>query len=199
MSDIVDNILNKNTIITAAPGEGSTTLALYLTNILSETNNVLFFDTGRTIDRQYIQKHYVTMYNNCCIFQGALDQFLNYLSDVNRQLRNIDYVVIDTGDILSKKDILNLYNIFNSLNVKMICTSQLRVNPGTSKPYSTVEEWNKQLPNHPFDNSVWIRKVNEPNQFMNRKYIDIYDKFRIGNKFYNRSILSFDKKKGNIL
>jgi len=199
MSELIQRVVGKNTIITSPPSEGSTTLALYITNILSVSSNVLFFDTGRTIDRQYIKEHYKDMFANCFILQGSLDYFLNYLSDLNRQLRHIDYVVIDTGDILSKKDLLNLYNIFDSCNINMICTSQLRVNPGNSRPYSTVEEWNKQLTNNPFDNSIWIRKVNEPNTFLNRKYIDIYDRFRVGNRYQSRSIFNFDKKKGNIL
>ena len=199
MSDFLKYIVNKNSIITSPPGEGSTTLALYLTNILSNTYNVLFFDTGKNIDRKYIKEHYNDMNVNAFIFQGSINYFLDYLSDLNRQLINLDYIIIDTGDILDKKTLFNIHSIFEACNINVICTSQLRVNPGTSKPYSTVEEWNKQLPNHPFDNSIWIRKVNEPNTFLNRKYIDIYDKFRVGNKFYNRSILSFDKKKGNIL
>jgi len=199
MSDLMGYVLNKNTIISAAPGEGSTTLALYLTNILSTSSNVLFFDTGNTLDKQYIKTHYNDMYNHCFIIQGSYDNFLNYLSDLNRQLSNLDYIIIDTGDIITKPNLLNLYNIFDACDINIICTSQLRVNPGTGKPYSTVEEWNKQLTKKPFDNSIWIRKVNEPNTFLNRKYIDIYKEFRIGNHYIDRSIFSFDRKKGNIL
>ena len=200
MYDFIKHIENKNTIITSAPGEGSTNLAYLITHELAIKGKiVLFFDTGHTLNRTYIKEHYFAMYNFSFIIQGSLDIFINYLTDMNRILSYIDYVVIDTGDILSKKHLLTLYNLFDSCNIKVICTSQLRLNPNTSKPYSTVEEWNKQSSELPFDNSIWIRKVNEPNKILNRKYIDIYNNFRIGNKYYSRSLISIDKKRGNIL
>ncbi len=198
MKEFMKYIVNKNSIITANPGGGSTSLALLLTNMLSKYYSVLFFDTGHMIDRSYIERHYNDMYNNCFIMQSSLDYFIDYLSEMNRHLSNLDYIVIDTADILDKKKIQFLFDIFDVCNVNVICTSQLRVNMGTGKPYSTVEEWNKQLASKPFDNSIWIRKVNEPNTFLNRKYIDIHNHFRRGNDFITRKIMNFDKKQGNI-
>ena len=118
MNDIIKNILNKNTIITSPPGGGSTNLALYLTNTLCVKYNVLYFDTGKTVDKVYIKDHYNDMYKESFIFQGSITHFINYLTDLNRQLIHLDYIVIDTGDILNKNTHLSLTQIQTSNEIK---------------------------------------------------------------------------------
>jgi len=199
MSNFISSIENKNTIITSAPGEGSTNLLYYICNELAINSKlILLFDTGNQLNREYLKKYYFGIYNFVFIFQGSYEDFMNYISNINRNLSIFDYIFIDTADILNKDKLYNLIKLLSNYNIKLICTSQLRINPNNSKPYSTVEEWNKQFNGLLFDCSIWIRKVNEPNKFLNRKYIDIYDKYRIGNKYQYRSILNFDRKQGFI-
>ena len=198
MKNFMKNIVNKNTIITSNPGGGSSSLALFFTEFLCKYYNILYFDTGHYLDREYIKKYYPNIYNNVFILQSSIDDFINYLSELNRNIIYIDYIIIDTGDMLNKNIISNLYLLLKEFNINIICTSQLRINPNNAKPYSTVEEWNKQLTDKPFQNSIWIRNVNEPGMILTRKYIDVFENYRIGNRYYKRIILNFDKRNGSI-
>lgn len=198
MKNFMRDIVNKNTIITSSPGGGSSSLALLFTNFLSEYYNILYFDTGHSLDRVYIKQFYSKIFNNVNVIQAPIEVLFDYIIELNTSLKDIDYIIIDTGDMLNKQIISDLYNLLKVFDVYLIVTSQLRMNPNTGKPYSTVEEWNKQLVEKPFQNSIWIRKVNEPNATVNRKYVDVYNNFRIGNRYYKRIILNFNKKRGNI-
>jgi len=198
MKTFMKDIVNKNTIITSNAGGGSSSLALFFTEFLSNYYNVLYFDTGHLVDRAYIKKHYPNVHENVFILQSSIDDFFNYLSELNRNIVNIDYIIIDTGDMLNKATIQALNSLLKEFNINMICTSQLRVNPNNARPYSTVEEWNKQLSDKPFQNSIWIRNVNEPGTLLTRKYIDVFKDFRVGNRYYKRIILNFDKRNGSI-
>lgn len=196
---MIEYIINKSSIITSNVGGGSTSLALYIINNLIQNNNILYYDTTYSINRDFLRQYYSNVFDNCIFFQGQQDTFLNFISELGGNLQNIDYIVIDTADTFGKQTLSNLNNLTSLYNIKLIVTSQLRVNPNTGKPYSTVEEWNKQLSERIFHNSIWIRAVNEPNTITKRKYIDIYNEFRIGNKYYKRYIFNFDIKRGNIL
>jgi len=195
--DIIESIKNKNSIITSNPGGGSTSLGLYIVNNLILDNNIIYFNTTFNLDNNYIYKNYNNLYNNCIIMQSSIEHFFNYINDISGILDDIDYIIIDTADIMGKDSLKNLVDLLNLFNVNLICTSQLRVNPNNSQPYSTVEQWNKQLIIPIFNCSIWIRKVNEPGNF-NRKYIDIYNNYRIGNHYSKRFILNFNEKDGTI-
>jgi len=196
---LMDNIIGKNSIITSSIGGGSTSFTLYLLDNLCECYTTLYYSTGANIDNAFIKKYYPSVYNNCIFFIATLNLFLEYITDLGNNLIHFSYIIIDTADIIGKNTLKDIKNLLDIYNIKLIVTSQLRINPNTNKPYSTVEEWNKQLSNKLFENSIWIRNVNEPNTITKRKYIDIYNFFRIGNKFYKRYILNYDKRQGNIL
>ena len=196
---MIKHIRNKNTIITANPGGGATTLLLYYINTLCITDNILFYDTGLNIDRVYITSFYKNMYDNVYFIQSSNEIFFNYLIELGDKLKLFKYIVLDTADSFGKTSLFNIYQLLELYDINIIVTSQLRVNPNNSKPYSTVEEWNKQYTDKIFDNSIWIRNVNEPNMITRRKYIDIYNQYRRGNKYDYRYLLEFDKKRGNIL
>jgi len=195
---LMDYIVGKNSIITSNVGGGSTSFTLYLVNNLSEEHAILYYSTG-SIDRYFIKNYYPSVYNNCTFFIATLELFLDYITGMGSKLENFSYIVIDTADVVGKDTIIYLIALLDIYNIKLIVTSQLRVNPNNSKPYSTVEEWNKQISSPIFDNSIWLRNVTEPNNINKRKYIDIYPYFRRGNNFDKRYILSFDKRRGNVL
>lgn len=196
---LIDYIVNKNSIITSNVGGGSTSFTLYLLNNLCISNNVLYYSTGSNIDRSFVKNYYNNVYHECTFFIGPLDIFLSYLTNLGSKLENFNYIILDTADVIGKESLQSLKMLFDLYNINMIATSQLRVDPNNSRPYSTVEEWNKQLNGELFQNSIWIRNVNEPNTINKRKYIDIYNHFRIGNRYTKRYIISFDKKRGNVL
>jgi cellulose biosynthesis protein BcsQ len=197
---IIYNILNKNSIITSKTNGGSTSFSLYLANELSLLNhNILYYDTSKSIESNFVQKHYINTYNNVLFFISSKEIFFNYIITMGSNIKNFDYIIIDTADSFGKTDIVNMFNILQLYGVKLIVSSQLRIDPNTAKPYSTVEKWNKEQTHDMFDLSIWIRDVNEPNNIHNRRYIDIFNKYRTGNKYTYRYILNFNKKHGNII
>jgi len=90
----------------------------------------------------------------------------------------------------------------NMNNCTLICTSQIRHNPNTGKPYSTMERKNKTYSDYGeimFNNSVWIRNVTEPNNIYKMRYVDIFNIYRIGNNYSDRFLIRFDNKEGNVI
>jgi len=196
---LMDNIIGKNTIITSNMGGGSTSFALYLTDYLCKDQLILYYSTGQNIDINFVKNYYHNVYEYCIFIMSPLDIFFNYITNLGSKLENFSYIIIDTADIIGKDRLISIKSLLDIYNIKLIVTSQLRINPNSSKPYSTVEEWNKQVSGQIFHNSIWIRNVNEPNTIVKRKYIDIYKLFRRGNRYMHRYILNFDKRRGNIL
>lgn len=197
--EIMRYIVNKNSVITSNPGGGSSTMALYFADLLSTRYNVLYYNTDTNIDREFVKRFYPNAYENVFFMYSIGEHFNNYISELGLQLEYFDYIVIDTADTVGKKQLANLNMLFEMYDINLIATSQLRVNPGTGKPYSTVEEWNRQLSEKVFDNSIWIRSTTEPDKSVKRKYVDIYHQVRVGNKYEKRFLYKFDKKRGNII
>ena len=197
--NLMDTIIGEHSIITANSGGGSTSLALYMVDSFCECQPTLYYSTGANIDTNFVKNYYSETYEYCVFIMSPLDIFLDYITNLGSKLNCFSYIVIDTADIIGKETLVSIIELLNIYDIKLIVTSQLRVDPNTSKPYSTVEEWNKQLSIPIFQNSIWIRNITEPNNINKRKYIDVYHSYRRGNKYEHRYILSFDKKRGNIL
>lgn len=189
---------NKNVCITSASGEGSSSVALYISMILSKNNTVMYYNSSHDIDRDYVKRFYPLSYKNVLFVQCDLSTFLELLEVIDY---DIDYLVIDPADHLASTKVLpKLKQTLKNRKCNIIATSQLRLDPKKAwKPYSTMEELNKKSGNTIFDYSIWIRKATESNVVFTSKYIDVFKHRRIGNRFENRYTVRFDNIEGCII
>ena len=97
--NMLNDIVNKSSIITSSPGGGSTSVVLHLIEPLLETKSVLYYGTGYNLDRNFVKNYYPNVYNKCFFIEGPLEWFYNYITELNMLLNNFDYIVIDTADI----------------------------------------------------------------------------------------------------
>lgn len=186
---------NKSLCITSSSGEGSTSLALYISMILSKDYTVMYYNPSSDLDREYIKKFYPLAFNNVLFVQADLESFIGLVSILSG---DIDYLVLDPADSLIKA-IPKLKRVVPK-TCNLVATSQLRLDPKQGwKPYSTIEELNKKNGNTIFDYSVWIRKATESNAVFTNKYIDVFKHRRIGNRFESRYVVRFDNIEGCII
>lgn len=195
---LIDEYIEENdVIISAASGEGATTLALHLAMLLSKDKLVIYHNSTGDIDRNYVKEYYPLAYKNIIFTCCEISILVELLIELDFEF---DYLVIDPADpLLRYKDtIRGIKRVCNAHDSHLICTSQLRLDPKIGwQPYSTVEELNKKM--NIFDYSIWMRKVTEDNPFYISKYIDVYKKARHGNKYISRYIVKFDKIEGCLI
>lgn len=189
-------VAEHDVMLTAAAGEGSTALALYLAMVLSEDKFVIYFNPSKDIDRNYVKQYFPRVYKNVLFVQSDLNTLLEFLTEIDY---DFDHIILDPGDTLmvAKKALTSLKRICNLKKSHMICTSQIRLDPNMGwKPYSTVEKANQRSGNTIFDYSIWMRKVTEDNPFFTSKYIDVFKGIRRGNQYVSRYLVRFDKVEG---
>lgn len=189
---ITDYISKGNLLITAPPGGGSTTLALYLANqILNISDSIiLYYNPSADINLEFISSYKNLLCSDIFFYQGKLEYLIKFLDYVKYKL---DYIIFDPADTLMvNKDILKL--IFHLFKGRIIATSQIRENPNLGgQVYSTLETLNL------FNYSVWIRNVTESEQIFKSKYIDVFNIKRSGNNYERRYVAKFNTKTGNII
>lgn len=192
-----DYILNNNCIITSSTNNGATSLCLFLCNELTKRNDetIYFFDPNGGIDRSFVKNNYPYVFQNVIFIQCSVDNLINLLLYTNFK---IDRLLVDPGDILltSKNFLTSLVYFLQDRESKLICTSQIRQDIPNNRIYSTIERFNQR--EDLFDYSIWIRNVSEESILYTRKYVDVYNKIRTGNKFIARYIANFTKT-GKIL
>jgi hypothetical protein len=191
--EIVTDYLQKgNTLITSSTGNGCTTLTLYFANlILSKTDSkILYYNSTGDINSEYISILKSENYKDIFFHQGNLLTIIRFLEYCNY---DFDYLILDPGDtLLIDRKILPL--IFNLFKGKIIATSQIRQDPTKGgQVYSSLEKMNL------FNHSIWIRNVTEGEQMFKSRYLDIFEKSRLGNKYIRRYVIKFDIKTGNIM
>ncbi len=189
-------IFDSNIIVTAAPGNGATSFIQMIINSIALKKNVLYYDPSGTINREFTTKYYSNIASNVCFLSGSFHIFIDYIIDLGS---NFNYIVVDPGDILSnQQESLRLLSlILSNTESKLICTSQIRIDPTTGKPYSTLERVTKINRLDFFDYSIWIRNVTESNPIYTNRYVDIYNNFRVTKNFVHRYIVQYTKE-GNI-
>jgi len=187
------SIFGKNDIIVnGGVGVGKTTLTLALLNEIAQEKSILYYNPDGKVDRRLVEKYYKNVYSDVFFMVCPLKNFIEYIIE-NSHL--FDIVVVDPGDILllSKKLIHRLHEVMQTSRSRLICTSQLRIDPNKGgKPYSTLEEFNKtsiKLNKHVFKCSIWIRNATAPNPVYKLKYVDIFDSYRVGNNYEERYII----------
>lgn len=189
---VIDYIEKNNCVVTSAPGNGTTSFILYLTNILAEQEeNIIFYNPDRGIDRKFIKRFYPNVYNKVIFIESTIDVFIDYLDYTGFDQ---DRVVIDPGDVFASQFNLlrELINVAKMKKIKVLCTSQIRTNISNGgKTYSTLEK------DSLFDYSIWIRNVSESNTLFTSKYIDVFSKKRSGNDYLSRYVAKFGKE-GNV-
>lgn len=194
LQELVDDFVeNKNIIITSSAGNGTTSLCLFLINLISRKDKIIiYFNPLGNIDKIFVKKYYPLVYENVLFVTSTVPDLLVLLQYLSYK---IDYLVVDPGDCL-------LYNpqlipmLSKMISGNIFCTSQIRHDLSKGgKIYSTVER--KFLPSV-FKYSLWIRNVTEYSFGFKRKYIDVFDKQRSGNNNIARYIGNFTKE-GNIV
>lgn len=189
-------VYDHDVMLTAAAGEGTTALALYLAMILSEEKFVIYFNPSSDINREYVRKFYPRVFHNVLFIQSNLDTFLEFLDEIDY---DFDYLVLDPGDTFmsAKNTLISLKKICKIKNSHLIVSSQIRLDPNIGwQPYSTVEKVNKSCGNTLFDYSIWIRRVSENNPILTAKYIDVFKGSRKGNQYISRYLVRFDNMEG---
>lgn len=187
-----ENFITKgSSIITAAPDNGSTSLLLYIANKLCVRNSILVYSKYLTFDLSFVKNNYKNLYNLGLYIKGNVNYLLDFIIE-----RNINYILIDNADsLLYNKNIIDhLTELCYTFGIKIICTSQIRQDMNSSV-YSTIENYSKNriTQNKPsFTWSIWVRNVTEINTIYNRKYIDIYDGYKVGNKYEKRFIANYN-------
>jgi len=179
-------LTNKRVIVTSAPGSGSTSYSLYLSDNLVNDNFLIYYDLSGSIDREFVKKHYNNFYNKGIFVTGNLKNLFKLIVEVEEVL---DVLIVDSADIMmvDKNAINNLLQLSKVRKFTLLCTSQIRQDP-TKNIYSTIERLD-----YNFDYSIWIRNVTEKEGLLVSKYIDVFDEKRIGNKYIERFICYFSK------
>jgi len=202
ITDLVAYIKNKNSIITASSDGGTTSTALAIAEKLCEEDKaVVYFNPASSIDREFVKKYYPSVFSNVTFLLGPLPALIYYLDTSSN---NIDYVIIDPGDALVLKELVyrQLLSLSSLLKFNILTTSQIRVNPAENgHTYSTVERLNKLnlvSSGNYFEYSIWLRKVTESQLYYVRRYSDIFDCYREGNKYLQRYIITYARE-GNVL
>jgi len=193
---VEDCILKHNTIITSAPGNGTTSMCLFLANGLIHQNKmVLYYNPDGGIDRNFVQKYYQFSFDKLLLLTTTLQTFTDIF---NLCLEDIDAIIVDPGDIFgrNKELLINICKTMKYMKKSIIFTSQIRQDPNTGKVYSTLEKINKSY--KIFDNSIWITNCTEPDGVFKRKYIDIYNGYRVGTQYKARYLANFTKE-GNLI
>jgi hypothetical protein len=190
-------VLGHNTIITAPTGNGSTVLTLHIANLLlGKDKRVLYYNSIGDIDTDFIKLIYPQLFTDVFFHKESLTLFTDFLSYIEY---DIDMLIIDPADhLMINKNILPL--ITKLCKNRILCTSQIRQNPNMGgQIYSPIEELNKKYDNSLFKYSIWIRNVTEGEQTFKARYLDVYEKSRVGNKFIRRYLVRFDIKTGALL
>jgi hypothetical protein len=196
---VSDFIVKGNTIITGPTGNGITSLTLHLMNcLLKDDINILYYNSTQEIQKDFVKKFYPRVYSDVLFYQGDLYTLTNYLEFINY---DIDYLIIDPGDsiMVNKKLIPLLVSIFHEKK-KLIVTSQIRQDPTQGgQVYSPIEKLNNTYNGTLFKYSLWIRDVTQETNIFKERYVDIFDKIRVGNKYIRRYIAKFNEREGNIV
>lgn len=193
LSDIIyDYIKDKNSIVTSHI-KGTTSLILYICNQLLKENISILYYANSGIDIDFVKTYYPRAYEDILFIEGQVDYFYEFLLDASLQF---DYVVVDPGDMLlqDKDRFLNVLAFLRNKKTKVIVSSQVRIDIKTKQAYSTIEKINKsyvQTGKVLFDNSIWIRNVTEPDDIYEKRYIDVFEHYRIGNDAIARYIAKF--------
>lgn len=201
LKEIVEDYIEKgNTIITAKPGGGATVFSLYLCNILlKQDKTILYYNPTAEIDVYYVKKYFPRVYRDVFFIRSPLNSFLHLINEMDYDM---DYLVIDPGDCLmvNPKIVSAIADIVKRKDTKFICTSQIRVDPTLGgQVYSTIEKLNKRHSGSIFENSMWIRDVTETNTIYTSRYIDVFDKYRVGNRYKSRYLAKFSKTSGTVM
>lgn len=170
-----------NIIVTSAPGNGTTSLCLYLCNYYSQSKSILYYNPSANIDRRFV-KNYKNTYANVNFVTSPLDLLVKYLLE-NASI--YDILIFDPGDMLLATP--KLLHAFCRIigPIRLICTSQIRVDPTKGgQVYSTVERKQEK-----FKYSLWIRDVTEVDTIFEKRYLDVFPEFRSGNNFIQRYLL----------
>lgn len=194
-----EHIQNNNTIVTSA-SQGTSSFLLYIANFLSINNNVLFYDVDRNINRDFIKINYSNAYNYTTFLNSNFSDFSNILT--SNLIENYQYLIIDPCDsfLSNQKYFINVIKYLKIKNIKIIASSQIRINISEGgSTYSTLERFNLKNNIHQlFNKSIWIRNVTDEDSLSIKKYIDVFDEARKGNNFTTRYIASYTKE-GRIL
>jgi len=190
---IIDYIEKYNCVVTSSPGNGTSSLILFLTNLLTESeSNIIFYNPDRSIDRTFVKRFYPNVFNKVMIIESPVEIFIEFLSYIDYK---VDRLIIDPADVLlgSSKILQGLMPILKANKIKVLCSSQIRTDVANGgKTYSTLEKTGL------FDYSIWIRNVSESNGIFIKKYVDVWKHKRNGNNFASRYIAKFGKE-GNVL
>jgi hypothetical protein len=181
-SIIKEHLEGKCSSIVAAPGGGTTSLTLYLANIiLREEKTIIFFNPTGEIDRNFVRRYYRRVFDNTVFIVSDVENFISFLFDEARL--HWDWVFIDSCDVLKHFDpklIEKIISYSKMQQASLVCTSQIRVVPSTKHVYSTVEQPGLNY-------FIWIRDGFKSTGIA-EKYLDVFDKKRQGNNFIARYV-----------
>lgn len=196
LSEVIDYINKGNTIITGPSGNGITSLTLAICNrLLNENKLILYYNSTGEIDKIFLKQYYPRTYNNLFFLNCSISNLLMFLEYIDF---SCDYLIADPADsLMVNKDIIP--KLIKLCSEKVLFTSQIRMNPNTKQLYSPIEEVNKVYAGNLFKYSIWLRNVTQPSLIYKERYLDIYDKYRIGNQYLKRFIIKFNIKNGNIV
>ena len=202
IAKVLEYIKDQNVIVTTSPDQGSTSTILALAEeLIKEDRGILYFDPSFSINRQFVEKYYPLVFYNISFLIGPLQTLIYYL-DSNPE--HIDTIIIDPGDCLMSTSMIyrDLISLSSTLQINIIVTSQIRINPSEGgKPYSTIEKLNKDklVPSGIyFPISIWLRNVTETSIYYKRKYLDVFDCYREGNKYLKRYLITYGLE-GNVI
>lgn len=192
LKDLVNQLLGSRIVISSAPGNGASSLALYMANtILSEDRFVVYYNPTADVDRVFVEKYYPRVFEQALWMYAPLSDFLSFFQDASS---DIDCLIMDPGDTaMVDKYIVPTIGLARKKNSTFICTSQIRLDPNCGwAPYSTIERL------HAFDNSIWITNVSGGHPIYKVKYIDVYKGIASSQNLSARE-LAYYTEEGNIV
>jgi hypothetical protein len=201
LDEVVTDFISKgNTTIVGPTGNGITSLTLHFINcLLTQNKLVLYYNPTKEIDTDFVKKFYPRVYKNVLFYMSDLTTLLDFLSYIEYE---IDYMVIDPGDtmMVDKNIIPLLVSILRKKGKHLLMSSQIRQDPNNGgKVYSPLEKLNISYNNELFDWSIWVRDVTDVDDLFKSRYVDIFEKIRVGNRYIRRYITKFSIKEGNVI
>ena len=201
LREIVSDYIEKgNTLITTKADGGATVFTLFIANVLLRKDKVVvYYNPTAEICAHFVKKYYPRVYKSVMFVNSPLQDFIKFIEHMGSSM---DYLIMDPADVtmLNRKIIPTISDVLKSKGTKLICTSQIRVDPSKGgQVYSTIEELNKKYSGSIFQNSIWIRDVTEENSIYASRYVDIFDKYRVGNRYKCRCLAKFSKTSGTVM
>jgi len=155
---------------------------------------------GSVTDRNFVRRFYKEAFSEVLFINASLDTLIDLFATSDIML-DLDYLVIDPGDILAsnRKMLSIMAGIMHYAKCNLICTAQIRANPDKGgQIYGTLDRSNEKLMcmgREVFDYSIWLRNVTEKDSILTSKYVEVYENYRTSKLKY-KSIIKMTKSGG---